>query len=178
MSIELLNKAFKTKYPPTTKILLIALADYANEDGVAFPSYKTLMDKTSIKSKDTIAKHLNILEKDGVITRERRFNDSSFYTIFRGKSEIRYSPISSDTNHHDPKEKIKKRFKEPTFEDVQNYCKEKNYHIKYADGFIDFYASKGWRVGNQKMVSWKHSLSRWITRNGGTQDGREELIFA
>jgi hypothetical protein len=30
-----------------------------------------------------------------------------------------------------------------------------------AQGFIDFYAAKGWKVGNQSMVDWKAAVRTW-----------------
>lgn len=33
-----------------------------------------------------------------------------------------------------------------------------------AESFVDFYASKGWRVGNAPMKDWKAAARRWIRR--------------
>lgn len=57
---------------------------------------------------------------------------------------------------------IKKRtvFKPPTVEQVKEYCLERNNNID-AEYFIDFYASKGWMVGKNKMKDWKASLRTW-----------------
>ena len=32
--------------------------------------------------------------------------------------------------------------------------------------FIDFYASKGWKVGNQPMKDWKACVRTWEQRDG------------
>jgi hypothetical protein len=33
-----------------------------------------------------------------------------------------------------------------------------------ANKFFNFYESKGWKVGNTKMKSWKHAVANWATR--------------
>ena len=53
-----------------------------------------------------------------------------------------------------------KRFTKPTLEEVQQYCKERNNTIN-AQHFIDFYESKGWKVGNQSMKDWKACVRTW-----------------
>lgn len=53
-----------------------------------------------------------------------------------------------------------KRFIIPTLDEVQSYCKERHNNIN-AQHFIDFYASKGWKVGNQPMKDWKACVRTW-----------------
>ena len=51
MSIELVAKAKKTRLhgDSTAKLLLIVLADYANDEGMAWPSVKTMAEETEKK---------------------------------------------------------------------------------------------------------------------------------
>lgn len=68
------------------------------------------------------------------------------------------------------------RFTPPTPADVSAYCREKGYAVD-ADRFCDFYASKGWRVGNQPMKDWQAAVRTWATRDGPkgvTQHGGNE----
>ena len=55
------------------------------------------------------------------------------------------------------------RFTPPTLEEVRAYISEKDYHIN-AQQFIDFYASKNWMVGKNKMKDWKASVRTWEQR--------------
>jgi hypothetical protein len=48
----------------------------------------------------------------------------------------------------------------PTVGDVQDYCKERNNKIDAAY-FVDFYASKGWMVGKNKMKDWQAAVRTW-----------------
>jgi hypothetical protein len=56
------------------------------------------------------------------------------------------------------------RFVPPTLEEVQEYCKERNNNVD-AERFIDFYESKGWMVGKNKMKDWKASVRTWERQN-------------
>lgn len=53
-----------------------------------------------------------------------------------------------------------KRFTPPTLENVIEYCREKGYNVD-AERFIDFYESKGWMVGKNKMKDWKAAVRNW-----------------
>lgn len=56
------------------------------------------------------------------------------------------------------------RFTPPTLEEIQLYCAERNNGID-PQRFIDFYSSKGWKVGNAKMKDWKAAIRTWENRN-------------
>lgn len=36
-----------------------------------------------------------------------------------------------------------------------------------AESFVDFYASKGWKVGKAPMKDWQAAARRWIRDKGG-----------
>ena len=76
-----------------------------------------------------------------------------------GKDSI--DKISIGKGVEEPK---RKRFTPPTIEEVNAYCKESGYNID-AQRFIDFYESKGWRVGNQPMKDWKAAVRNWAGRD-------------
>ena len=61
------------------------------------------------------------------------------------------------TNKNDKNEK---KFIPPTFNDVLEYCMQNNLDV---DGikFINFYESKGWMVGKNKMKDWKAAIRNW-----------------
>ena len=56
------------------------------------------------------------------------------------------------------------RFNPPTVEDVRAYCQERGNRVD-AQMFLDFYASKGWKVGNQPMKDWKACVRTWEKRD-------------
>jgi len=51
-------------------------------------------------------------------------------------------------------------FQKPTFEQVEEYMKERGMS-NYASRFHNFYESKGWMVGKNKMKDWKAAVRNW-----------------
>ncbi len=75
MSIELMTKAFKAKVGnPLRKLVLIKLADNANDQGVCYPSYQYVADQCEI-SRRSVIEHVKALQNMGVLTVKKRFND-------------------------------------------------------------------------------------------------------
>jgi hypothetical protein len=60
MSIKYLNYAYLMPTNPIETLVLITLANYADEDGFCFPGYESLINKTKL-SKSALAKTLAIL---------------------------------------------------------------------------------------------------------------------
>lgn len=52
------------------------------------------------------------------------------------------------------------KFTPPTIEEVEAYCKERNNTVD-AETFINFYESKGWYVGKNKMKDWRACVRTW-----------------
>lgn len=57
-----------------------------------------------------------------------------------------------------------RRFIPPTVEDVRAYCLETGKPID-AEAFVDFYSSKGWKVGSSPMKDWKAAVRNWRKRD-------------
>jgi hypothetical protein len=64
----------------------------------------------------------------------------------------------STTNNNVKKEK---KFIIPTFNDVLEYCMQNNLEVD-PNRFINFYESKGWMVGKNKMKDWKAAVRTWV----------------
>jgi DNA-binding transcriptional MerR regulator len=75
------------------------------------------------------------------------------------------------TNKND---KNDKKFIIPTFNDVLEYCMQNNLDV---DGvkFINFYESKGWMVGKNKMKDWKAAIRTWVKPKQQVEISPEEL---
>ena len=61
-----------------------------------------------------------------------------------------------------------KRFVPPTVDEVRAYCQERHNNVD-SETFVDFYASKGWKVGNNRMKDWKACVRTWEKRNKKTE---------
>lgn len=60
--------------------------------------------------------------------------------------------------------KAQKRFTPPPVEEVSAYCRERGNTVD-PQHFCDFYAAKGWKVGNQPMKDWKAAVRTWEQRD-------------
>ncbi len=56
------------------------------------------------------------------------------------------------------------RFTPPTIQDIRNLIQERNYSVN-ATRFFNFYESKGWMVGRNKMKDWRSALAGWESRD-------------
>lgn len=64
------------------------------------------------------------------------------------------------------------RFVPPSVDDVRTYCEQRRNGVD-PEHFVNFYASKGWKVGNSPMKDWKAAVRTWEQRDGrgpGTAD--------
>ena len=60
-----------------------------------------------------------------------------------------------------------KHFTPPTVEEVKQYCYERHNSVD-PQVFVDFYESKGWMVGKNKMKDWKACIRTWERDNTRT----------
>ena len=63
--------------------------------------------------------------------------------------------------------KPKPRFKPPSRAELVEYITEKRLEKVDPDAFIDFYESKGWMVGKNKMKDWKAAARNWNRSSRG-----------
>lgn len=74
----------------------------------------------------------------------------------------------------------KEKFRAPTVEDVRSYCQQRGNSVD-PQSFVAFYASKGWKVGNQPMKDWKQAVITWErkdARGGKTRGKPAHLNYA
>ena len=87
MSVKLMSAAWDMALPMGQKMLLLALCDHANDDGVCYPSQEKLAQKCSMGER-TVISHIQWLERHGIVSRERRQNTqrrkSDLYQITLG----------------------------------------------------------------------------------------------
>ena len=83
------------------------------------------------------------------MTNKRQTNDN----IKEYKEEKEYKESIS-------KDIPKKVFLKPTLEEITDYCNERNNGVD-AERFYNFYESKGWMIGSNKMKNWKAAVRTW-----------------
>ena len=57
------------------------------------------------------------------------------------------------------------KFTPPTVTEVSSYCKERKNDVD-AERFCDFYQSKNWYVGKNKMKDWRAAVRTWEKKDG------------
>ena len=106
--------------------------------------------------------HTHQSESNGDIIQESRIKnqESRFNIQEREGDEVPPTP-----------RKALKRFAPPTVEEVETYCRERRNGLD-AHHFVDFYASKGWKVGNQPMKDWQACVRTWEKRDRASPEAR------
>lgn len=82
MTVAVMTWAFKQDVRPTQKMVLLVLADHANDNGECWPSIATIARKASM-SATSVKRNLADLEKTGLIRRERRKRSDGSWTSSR-----------------------------------------------------------------------------------------------
>ncbi len=65
------------------------------------------------------------------------------------------------------------RFEPPDVETVRAYCQERGNKVD-PQAFVDFYESKGWMVGKNKMKNWKAAVRTWEKEDQRRSQTRKE----
>ena len=134
-------------------------------------------------SRGKVQRFLDDMETDGRITQQKSrlttlISISNFdeldLTMQQTKHQIgQQIEQQTDTNNRDKRNKNNNilssnedrakphsRFIPPTLEEVKAYALEKGFTMD-CERFIDFYESKGWMVGKNKMKDWKAAVRNW-----------------
>ena len=99
------------------------------------------------------------IKDNGAYTMDvRQVTDICQTDVSIGKDSIGKDSIDKD------KESKSRTFTPPTLDQVRDYCRERNNSVD-PQRFLDFYESKGWMVGKNKMKDWKASVRTWEQRD-------------
>ena len=95
------------------------------------------------------------------------------------------SPLQGAKDKDKNKDKVKdkdirvksKIFKPPSLDEVKEYFNEKEYNnpITESEKFWNFYESKGWMVGKNKMKKWHSSASNWNKRDNNATNSSNKF---
>lgn len=69
-----------------------------------------------------------------------------------------------------------RNFVPPTVEEVRDFCLERGNNVD-AETFVDFYQSKDWYIGKNKMKDWKAAVRTWERQRekGKREEGGKEV---
>ena len=116
---------------------------------MAFIPFKNQFERDLEKYNNTCERNRNNGSKGG---RPKKPNETQ-------ETQVVFEKPKKADNKNDNDNKNK--FIIPTFNDVLEYCMQNNLEV---DGvkFINFYESKGWMVGKNKMKDWKAAIRTWV----------------
>jgi hypothetical protein len=101
--------------------------------------------------------HFKILENKISTYLKTSFKETSKQDLKKLKTNKNKEIIITNKNNN----------KKPSVEEIKDYCLERNNGID-AEQFFDFYESKGWLVGKNKMKCWKAAVRTWEKRKQKT----------
>ena len=109
------------------------------------------------------------------ISDEKQKKQMLFEESNKNQSEAKKAD-NDNVNDNELKESIEKRhFVPPTTQDVAEYCKEKGITTVAAERFVDFYSSKGWMVGKNKMKDWKAAVRNWGRKDAAAEPNNTKV---
>jgi hypothetical protein len=170
----------KTDMPSNAKYLALYMASYMNMNrDVAWPSQKTIERETGL-AHATILKWLDFLVEEGWLAKQSgsRIESNRYWISFPNEvgqlltyvnqREEVGQPLTSNNNTITNTIIRDKKFKPPTVQEVQEYSSTID-----AERFCDFYESKGWMVGKNKMKDFKAAIRNW-ERNNDKRDNQSK----
>lgn len=102
-------------------------------------------------------------EKERLAVKENKAytlkNEACIQNVYNPDTQVRLE-IGKDSLEIGKKEK---RFTPPTLDEVRAYCEERHNNID-PQAFIDFYESKGWMIGKNKMKDFRACIRTWEKR--------------
>jgi archaellum component FlaD/FlaE len=139
----------------------------SKETGLSVQQIRTCLERLKSTNEITIKSN-----KQGTIIQVVKYKD---YQVTTNESTTN-QPTSNQqvtTNKNVKKEKNDNNtFTPPSAIEVLDYCIERKNFVN-AETFIDFYESKGWMVGRNKMKDWKACVRTWEKSN--TEQPKQEI---
>jgi len=155
---------------PNSKLLYAEITALCNMNGKCTASTQYFATLYNV-SKTSIQNWLKCLVDNKFITRTTIFKEGTKEILSRHIKLIKQPTQNkfrdntniniNNTNLTDSNKK--ERFKKPSIDQIKGYCKERNNNID-AEAFIDFYESKDWKIGKNKMKDWKAAVRTWERR--------------
>lgn len=168
---------YDNRLRPNVKLMYAEITALCGMNGKCFASNKYFSELYD-KSKGTISGWISELVKYGYIKTEYTYKngtkeiDNRYIKIMKGGMDENSNALlqktlksnTTNTNTNITYSNKKALFKKPTIDEVKNYCILRNNNID-AEAFYDFYESKDWKIGKNKMKDWKASIRTWERRD-------------
>ena len=161
---------YSKKLTPNAKLLYAEITALCNMNGKCIASTDYFCKLYEV-SRISIQKWLKILENNNYIKRVNIYKQGSKQILTRvitlintpNKEKFTDNTNINITNTNLTDSNKKALFKKPTLDQVKNYCILRKNNID-AEAFIDFYESKNFMIGKNKMKDWKAAVRTWERR--------------
>ena len=155
---------------PNAKLLYAEITALCNMNGKCTASTEYFCKLYEV-SRGAVQNWLKMLDDNGYITRVLIYRQGSKEILSRyiklvDKPSLKMCTDNTNiniTNINLTDSNKKALFKKPTLDEVNNYCILRKNNIE-AESFIDFYESKDWLIGKNKMKDWKACVRTWESR--------------
>ena len=131
-----------------------------------------------VESMDRLSEYRAKKSKAGKTTREQIRNKKGTDEEQNGNITETHNHNHNHSHNHTSSEEDGKvrRCTPPTAEQVNEYATKFGMKID-AQRFVDFYSSKGWKVGSSPMKDWQAAVRNWVSRDKkGKKDDKSDLI--
>ena len=161
---------YNKKLTPNAKLLYAEITALCNMNGKCIASTQYFCRLYEV-SRVSIQKWLKVLEDNNYIRRVNIYKPYSKQIEARvitlvnipNKEKFIDNINNNITNNNLTDSNKKAFFKKPTLDEVKNYCIERNNNIE-PEAFLDFYESKNFMIGKNKMKDWKAAVRTWERR--------------
>ena len=161
---------YNKKLTPNAKLLYAEITALCNMNGKCIASTQYFCKLYEV-SRVSIQKWLKILEDNNYIKRVNIYKkyskqiEARVITLVNIPTKEKVTDNTNininNTNLTDSNKKA--LFKKPTLDQVKNYCILRKNNID-AEAFLDFYESKNFMIGKNKMKDWKAAVRTWERR--------------
>ena len=182
---------YDKRLPANAKLLYGELTALSNEKGYCWAGNDYFAGLYEV-SKTSVSKWVSALRDTGYIEIQLEYAEGTKQILHRYIRIVK-DPIEEKLNNplrkvNDPiEEKFKDnntlnttsnntmnkgRFTPPTLTEVVDQCNRTGANID-PQGFLDFYESKGWMIGKNKMKCWKSAIRTWSRKEREKQKERQ-----
>ena len=166
---------YDNRLKANVKLLFAEITALCNMNAECFASNKYFADLYG-KEKGTISGWVSQLVKYGYIEVKYTYKEGTreishrYIKIIRGGVNEKSIALcdknrkSNTTSINTMNVNTKGGFLKPTRFDIKGYCIERKNNVD-CETFYDFYESKDWLIGKNKMKDWKACVRTWEKRN-------------
>ena len=185
------NVRYNNEIKPNAKLLYGEITCLSNNEGFCWAMNQYFADLYEVDKK-TISRWIGRLKKFGYIDVQVNYREgtkqikSRYIKLTTPSDEIVPTlgtklslPRDEIVTVNSTSNNITSVFKTPSVQMVAEYCAKRQNKID-AETFIDFYASKNWMIGKNKMSNWKACVRTWEKKekaNANKRSGKSSAAW-